>query len=77
MDGFKFMAEVKAERALRAIPVVVLTSSQDFQHVSKSFESQAESFITKPLEPEQLRAVLSEVHAQWFRNLKRPPLPPS
>jgi hypothetical protein len=52
---------MKADPLLRAIPVVVLTSSNRDQDITDSYAGGASSFITKPGRYEELRFVIGQL----------------
>ena len=60
------LAEIKAEPALRTIPVVVLTTSRAEQDVLRSYELQANCYITKPVDLEQFIAVVKSIEDFWL-----------
>jgi len=66
MDGFEFCAAVRADRTLHGVPFVMLTSLTDEMSRRKGKLVGASSFLTKPIAPEQLRAIVAEL-------LKLPP----
>lgn len=49
MDGFEVMKRLKAERAWKEIPVVMLTADSDRGNEVRCFELGAMDFITKPI----------------------------
>lgn len=78
MDGREVLAEIKRDRALRAIPVVVLTTSEDTRDVTGAYESHANSYITKPIEFDKLRAALEGFGEYWTEVVTLPSrLPPT
>jgi CheY-like chemotaxis protein len=62
-DGREALAEIKADEALRHIPVVVLTTSKDEEDVLRTYDLGVNSFITKPV----TFAGLVEVMRAWTR----------
>ena len=49
-DGREVLAEIKEDPALRAIPVVVLTTSKAEEDVAMSYDHHANCYITKPVD---------------------------
>ena len=49
MDGFELIARVRADPALKHIPIVVVTGREDMMAIDKAFEAGATSFAVKPL----------------------------
>jgi two-component system, chemotaxis family, response regulator Rcp1 len=65
-DGREVLAEIKADPALRSIPVVVLTTSHAEQDVLRSYELQANCYITKPVDLDQFITVVRSVEDFWL-----------
>ncbi len=74
-DGREVLAEIKQDPALRHIPVVILTTSEDQDDIWRSYELQANCFITKPVDMEQFNKALECLGEFWF-TLVRLPVPP-
>ena len=51
--GREVLAEIKADPSLRRISVIILTTSDSREDIWKSYELQANCFITKPVDMEQ------------------------
>jgi chemotaxis family two-component system response regulator Rcp1 len=66
MDGREVLAEIKSDAKLKTIPVVVLTTSRAEQDVLRSYELQANCYITKPVDLEQFIAVVKSIEDFWF-----------
>ena len=70
LDGAAFCAQLKASRATRDIPVVLLTGSE-MADESTAAEVGAEAFMLKPFSPLELLAIVERVagglHATPFR----------
>lgn len=49
MDGFELIARVRADPALKHIPIVVVTGREDMMAIDKAFQAGATSFAVKPL----------------------------
>jgi CheY-like chemotaxis protein len=72
-DGREVLAEIKQDPALKAIPVVVLTTSQAEQDILKSYAFYANCYIAKPLDLNQFSTVVRSVEDFWFTIVKLPP----
>jgi CheY-like chemotaxis protein len=66
MDGREVLAEIKSDVKLKTIPVVVLTTSRAEQDVLRSYELQANCYITKPVDLEQFITVVKSIEDFWF-----------
>ncbi len=74
-DGREALAEIKADPALRTIPVVVLTSSRAEEDILRSYELGVNSFIVKPVTFEGLVNVMRALGKYWFEIVELPPDP--
>ncbi|HEX8199971.1 MAG TPA: response regulator [Isosphaeraceae bacterium] len=72
IDGRRVLAEVKADPALRRIPVVVLTTSQAEQDILKSYDLHANSYITKPVRLDEFIAVVRSIEDFWLTIVRLP-----
>lgn len=77
-DGREVLAELKADDALRRIPVVVWTTSAHPEDVDRCYASGASGYATKPVDAAQLVDTLRDVARYWFERmvLPAPPAPP-
>lgn len=73
MDGRQALSLIKEDEDLRAIPVVVLTTSKAEEDILKSYAHYANSFITKPVTFDGLVKVVSELCEYWFSIVALPP----
>lgn len=72
-DGREVLAEIKADRALKHIPVVILTSSQAERDIVRAYNLHANCYVTKPVDLEQFITVVKSVQDFWFQIVKLPP----
>lgn len=56
MDGYDVCAKLKADDATASIPVIFLTAKAEISDITKGFDLGAVDYITKPLQPEILKA---------------------
>ena len=49
-NGREVLTEIKADENLRRIPVVVLTASQAREDILKAYDLNANSYVTKPFD---------------------------
>ncbi len=72
-SGLEVLAEVKADDALKFIPVVVLTTSQAEEDIVKSYGHHANCYITKPVEFSKLAEAMRSLNEFWFSVVTLPP----
>jgi signal transduction histidine kinase len=64
LTGFELCRTIKADPALRAVPVVLVTTLRDPLEIVQALECGADSFIRKPYEPDVLVVRLRTLLAQ-------------
>ncbi len=72
-DGREVLAEVKADEALRQIPVVVLTTSKAEEDVLRSYKLHANAYVTKPVDFERFIEVVRQIDEFFVTVVKLPP----
>jgi CheY-like chemotaxis protein len=72
MSGREVLELVKADPALRFIPIVILTVSQSDHDVLKSYNMQANAFVNKPVDFDQFIHVIRSIENFWFTIVKLP-----
>ena len=72
MDGRELLSIIKADDFLRTIPVVVLTTSQSEADILKSYDLQANCYITKPVDLDQFMVVVNSIQEFWLSIVKLP-----
>jgi chemotaxis family two-component system response regulator Rcp1 len=65
-DGREVLAELKADPDLRRIPVVIMTSSAGEEDVIRAYDNHANCYVRKPVDFDQLRAVVQKIETFWF-----------
>ncbi|MCY1270882.1 Response regulator rcp1 [compost metagenome] len=71
-DGREALMEIKADAALRAIPVVILTTSSAEEDVLRSYDLGVNSFITKPVSYSGLIEVIRALGRYWLDIVELP-----
>ena len=72
IDGREVLAEIKSDWDLQLVPLIVLTGSKSEQDILKTHELHANSYITKPSDPEELSDVLRAIRAYWLAMSRLP-----
>jgi CheY-like chemotaxis protein len=71
-DGREVLAEIKSDSSLRAIPVVVLTTSQAEEDIVRSYNLGVSGFITKPVSFSGLLEVMKALGTYWLQVVELP-----
>jgi len=72
MDGREVLAEVKADADLKRIPIVILTTSTDEEDVLRSYNLNANCYVTKPIDIHQFINVIQLINEFWLAAVKLP-----
>jgi chemotaxis family two-component system response regulator Rcp1 len=73
MSGRELLACIKEDQDLRAIPTVVLSSSDADVDVHMANLLQASCYITKPALSDDLDRIVNRINDFWLRNIKALP----
>ncbi len=72
-SGREVLKEIKEDKDLKRIPVVVLTVSNAEEDILKCYDNYANCYITKPLDFNQFIKVTQEIEEFWLTIVKLPP----
>lgn len=65
IDGHEVLDRIKSQPELRAIPVVVLTTSDTENDRRRAYESQANGYLVKPADYEGFRKLIHDLDTYW------------
>ena len=66
VDGIEVLRQIKADAKLKAIPVVMLTTSAGEREMVESYHYGANSYIVKPVDFEQFVKAIKELKLYWL-----------
>ncbi len=66
IGGLKVLDEIKQDRELRKIPVIVLSSSGAPSDIKKAYEKHANSYLVKPLDFKDFKNMIKEMSHYWL-----------
>jgi DNA-binding response OmpR family regulator len=72
VGGLEVLKEVKNDEALRALPVVILTTSDAERDMLLAYEYHANSYVTKPVNFDEFTRLLKDLGFYWLAWNKRP-----
>jgi len=73
LSGLEVLARLRGDVSTMLMPIVVLSSSCEKADIEKSYEYGANSYLVKPLDFDELEAMLRNVVHYWLRHNERPP----
>jgi len=71
-NGFEVLNQIKNDPELKRIPVIMLSSSSSEDHISKSYELNANCYVTKPVDFDEYSEVVKTIEDFWFDKEKLP-----
>lgn len=74
VDGRDVLRQIRADAALKNLPVVVLTSSREESDLLQSYRLGANAYVVKPVDFEEFTAAVSKLGFFWAL-LNEPPPP--
>lgn len=72
MDGREVLARIKNDDSLKMIPTVILTTSDAEADVVKSYQLQANSYISKPVGLDAFESLVRSINDYWMTKVKLP-----
>src|ERR1041384_1071639 len=74
MNGFEFLAWLRAQPELGILPTVVYSSSENPADIRKAYELGANSFLQKRLSMNAVHETMKSFARYWLEDCGRPPL---
>lgn len=71
--GAEIIGAVRADPSLRTIPVIVLSSSAEPDHVEEAYERGANAYLVKRDDFDELLALVESIGEFWFEEAELPP----
>ena len=65
MNGLEFLQQAKADEALRSIPVIVLTTSEEQQDKLNSFNLGVAGYMAKPVDYRRFVEMMRSIDLYW------------
>ncbi|HEY3250792.1 MAG TPA: response regulator [Ignavibacteria bacterium] len=71
-NGFEVLDQIKRDPDLKTIPVIMLSSSSSEDHIHKSYDLNANCYVTKPVDFDEYTEVVKTIEDFWFDKAKLP-----
>ncbi|MGF1459687.1 MAG: response regulator [Leptolyngbyaceae cyanobacterium] len=71
-DGREVLAQIKQDKQLKKIPIVVFTTSSNPKDIHTCYQSGVNSFMIKPTNIRQLKASIQTLVNYWFQTVELP-----
>jgi CheY-like chemotaxis protein len=72
MDGREVLARIKTDASLKLIPTVILTTSDAEADIVKSYELQANCYLSKPVQLDAFEALVKSINDFWLTKVRLP-----
>ena len=72
IDGIEVLRRVREDQRTRAIPVIVLTSSQEERDISECYKLGVNSYVEKPVEFDKFYKAVGDLGTYWLLLNKSP-----
>lgn len=72
MDGREVLAHIKADAELKSIPTVILTTSEAEADIIRSYELQANAYLSKPVQLPSFENLVVSISDFWLTKVKLP-----
>ncbi len=73
VNGLEVLRQIKNDPRTKAIPVVILTSSKEERDLMESYRGGVNSYIQKPVDFDQFRAIVKQLGLYWLLVNEAPP----
>lgn len=73
MNGDEVLETIRADPELKRLPVIVLTSSAAEEDIIKSYQLQANAYLTKPVDPVEFIETIRSFQQFWLSVVLLPP----
>ena len=72
MDGREVLALIKEDASLKTIPTVILTTSEAEADIVKSYQLQANCYLSKPVQLDAFEVLVKSINDFWLTKVKLP-----
>jgi len=72
MDGREVLAQIKDDEDLGMIPTVILTTSEAEADIRKSYQLQANCYLSKPVQLDAFESLVRSINEFWLTRVRLP-----
>jgi two-component system, chemotaxis family, response regulator Rcp1 len=72
MDGRQVLALIKEDQDLKTIPTVILTTSEAEADIVRSYQLQANCYLSKPVQLDEFEGLVRSINDFWLTRVKLP-----
>jgi CheY-like chemotaxis protein len=67
VDGHEVLRAIKESEDLKALPVVILSTSQNKADIAKAYSNYANSYLVKPMGSDMFREMMDALGTYWLK----------
>lgn len=67
LSGIEVLEQLRADASTRAMPVIMLTSSDEGRDIDESYRKGANSYVRKPVDAGEFAQAVSQIGRYWLR----------
>ncbi len=71
-DGRELLQEIKSDKRLRSIPIIMFTSSEAESDIKSCFDQGANAYFSKPADLEEFMGIMELICQHWIKKGKLP-----
>lgn len=71
-NGLEVLKEIKSDVKLRAIPVIILSTSENNQDITECYSYYANSYLIKPINLQEFYDCMEAIDNFWFKFARHP-----
>ena len=71
-DGRELLAEIKSDKNINPIPVIILSTSKNERDIQTSYELKANCYICKPVELDSFINIILSIEKFWLKTVSLP-----
>jgi chemotaxis family two-component system response regulator Rcp1 len=72
MDGREVLSLIKHDEHLKTIPTIILTTSSAEEDIVRSYQLQANCYLSKPIQLDEFDGVVRSINDFWLTKAKLP-----
>jgi CheY-like chemotaxis protein len=72
MDGREVLSLIKSDESLKTIPTIILTTSNAEEDIVRSYQLQANCYLSKPVQLDEFENMVKSINEFWLTMAKLP-----
>ena len=72
MDGREVLAQIKKDDQLKTIPTIILTTSNAEKDIARSYQLQANCYLSKPVQLDDFEDLVKSIKDFWLTKVSLP-----